>query len=173
MISGNIKWYAIYTKSKQEKKIHAKLLENSIEAYLPLNKQLKQWSDRKKWVEEPLIRSYLFVRINRKDYFNILNIPGIVKFISFSEGPVIIPDYQIESLKRLLSGGTDLEILDEYFEPGDPVEIIAGNLLGLTGELIKYKGIRKIIIRIDHLEQSLLINIPSNFLRRKSLALAN
>lgn len=82
------------------------------------------------------MRSSLFVHKNKRDYFNVLNVPGVVRFISFSNGPATIPDYQIEILKRLLSKESDLEITTENFEPGDPVEVTAGNLLGLTGELI-------------------------------------
>ena len=59
-------WFAVYTKSRNEKKVYERLIDEGYEAYLPLQKRLKQWSDRKKWVEEPLLRSYVFVKINRE-----------------------------------------------------------------------------------------------------------
>ena len=67
-------WYALYVKSRAEKKVAADLSANSIEYYLPLQKVLKQWSDRKKWVEEPLFRSYVFVRIISDDYYKVLQL---------------------------------------------------------------------------------------------------
>ena len=173
MAYSPLNWYAIYTKSNFEKKIYKKLIETSIETYLPLRTHLKQWSDRKKKVEEPLIRSYLFVRITERDYSNVLQVPGVVKFISFSDKPITIPDYQIDIMKRLLADGTDVEVSSENFEPGDPIEIVAGKLMGLTGELIESKGHKKVIIRIDQLDRSLLINISSGFIRKRELVEVN
>ena len=69
-------WYALYTKPRSEKKVLDRLLEQEIEAYLPLQKKLRQWKDRKKWVEVPLINSYIFVKIEHKDYFNVLDTVG-------------------------------------------------------------------------------------------------
>ena len=126
-----------------------------------------------KKVVEPLIRSYLFVRITERDYSNVLQVPGVVKFISFSDKPITIPDYQIDIMKRLLADGTDVEVSSENFEPGDPIEIVAGKLMGLTGELIESKGHKKVIIRIDQLDRSLLINISSGFIRKRELVEVN
>lgn len=168
-----LNWYAIYTKSNFEKRIYNWLKAHSIETYLPLRRQLKQWSDRKKSIEEPLIKSYVFVRIAPKDYLSVLSIPGVVKFISFCEKPVIIPEYQINVIRRLLADADDLEISAESFEPGDPIEIIGGKLMGLKGELIEFKGSKKVVIRIDQLERSLLVNISSKYLRRKQLVGVN
>jgi transcriptional antiterminator RfaH len=158
-------WYAIYTKSRYEKKVYTHLLEKSIQAYLPLQKQLKQWSDRKKWIEEPLIRSYVFVRITEKEYFNVLNTPGVVCYITFSGKAAPIRDIQIETLKCLLNTDIELEAINETLSPGEPVEIIAGRLMGLTGELIKYKGKKKVVIRIEQLSYSLLLTVPTGFIR--------
>ena len=66
-------WYAAYTKSRTEKKILARLLAAGFEAYLPIRRKRHQWSDRLKWVEEPLIKSYIFIRVNEKDYYNAIN----------------------------------------------------------------------------------------------------
>ena len=60
----NYKWYPVYTHPRAEKKAHQALSNKGIETYLPLRRQLKQWSDRKKWVDEPFIKSYLFVHIS-------------------------------------------------------------------------------------------------------------
>jgi len=72
------KWYAVYTKSRTEKKLTGRLNEKGIESYLPLRKTLKQWSDRKKIVEEPLISSYVFVNIQNSRYYDVLNTQGAV-----------------------------------------------------------------------------------------------
>ena len=97
------RWYAIYTKSRNEKKVALNLQEKGIEVYLPLLKTLKQWSDRKKWVEEPLFRSYLFVRILDKNYLEVLQTDGVVRFITFRQERVPVPDQQIEAVKAYLN----------------------------------------------------------------------
>jgi transcriptional antiterminator RfaH len=173
MEHNSFNWYAVYTRSNFEKRIRNWLSATSIEAYLPLKTELRQWSDRKKSVEEPLIKSYVFVKIAPKDYLSVLSTPGVVKFISFAEKPVVIPEYQISIIRRLLADGDDLEISAEVFEPGDPIEVISGKLMGLTGELIEVKGRKKVVIRIDQLERSLLVNISSKYLRRKLIVGVN
>jgi transcription antitermination factor NusG len=91
-------WYAVYTKPRSEKKLADLLNDKGIEAYLPMRRTLKQWSDRKKMVDEPLITSYVFVHVFRKNYFEVLNTPGAVKYIWFCGKPAVIPaNYRISS----------------------------------------------------------------------------
>ncbi len=107
-------WYAAYTHSRAEKKVARELEKQGIEHYLPLIKTLKQWTDRKKKVEEPLIRSYIFVHITEKEYMDVLHTAGVMTIVRFSGKPVAIPDWQIENLKILL--GTSLPITVENRE---------------------------------------------------------
>jgi transcription antitermination factor NusG len=152
-------WYAMYTKSRHEKKVMDLLQEKGIEAYVPLRKVLKQWSDRRKWVEEPLIRSYCFVRVNRKDYFEALNTHGAVRYVFFSGKPAPIPNRQIDTLRAVTGADVEVECLTGIFTPGRIVRVTAGALCGLTGELISISGKKKVIIRIDHLEQVITVAI--------------
>ncbi|HDO06779.1 MAG TPA: hypothetical protein ENG85_03760, partial [Bacteroidetes bacterium] len=69
-------WYALYVRSRTEKKVAVELEGADIDFYLPLEKRLRQWSDRKKWVEEPLFRSYIFVHITQKEYYKVLQTRG-------------------------------------------------------------------------------------------------
>ena len=92
-------WFAIYVRSRTEKKVFKSLQDEGIESFLPLITRLKQWSDRKKKVEEPLFRSYLFVHINRKECAKVQKISGVVKFIKFENQAVTVPDNQILAIK--------------------------------------------------------------------------
>jgi transcriptional antiterminator RfaH len=166
-------WYAAYTKSRFEKKVHSLLSEKSIEAYVPLQKQLRQWKDRKKWVEEPLIRSYVFVRITEKEHFHVLNTPGVVCFVTFSGKAAPIRNSEIEILKKIMATETEIELTSDELQLGDPVEIIAGKLMGITGELMEYKGNKKVVIKIDHIGYSLILNIPTIYLRKRLHNLSN
>lgn len=163
LFKKEIRWYAAYTKPRNEKKVYDRLITAGIETYLPLQRRLKQWSDRKKMVEEPLFRSYIFVRITQKEYYNVLNTPGVVRYITFEGKAVPIPDKQIDQIKQLLEQNVELEAIDEKLEPGTMIEVKFGTLMGLTGELIEHQGKKKVIVRLDHISHSLLVTLPLQY----------
>ena len=158
-VKDNREWFAIYVKSRSEKKV-LKLLEDiGIESFLPLIIRVKQWSDRKKKVEEPLFRSYLFVNISLSDYYTVLNVNGVVKFITFEKKPVPVPDNQIIAIKKYLND-TELHSIDyEDFKEGELVRIKSGQMKDLIGRFVKINGKHRIIIDIEAVGQSIPINI--------------
>jgi transcription antitermination factor NusG len=157
-------WYAIYTKPRSEKKLTDRLTKKGIEAYLPLRKTLKQWSDRKKRVEEPLISSYVFVNILPSNYFEVLNTPGAVRYIWFSGKPASIPDKQIQVLKLIAGGDIESEAVPFRLPKGSQVRITSGPLRELTGELVNFAGNHRVIVRIDHIDKALLLTISPHLL---------
>jgi len=167
-----LQWYAIYTRSRFEKRTHALLLEKGVESYLPLVKSWRVWSDRRKQVEVPLLSSYLFVHADPAHYYAhlaILNTPGVVRFVSFEGKPVPIPAHQIMALKRISKEGIDMECLAETPPPGTPVSIETGPLKGLTGEVVYSSNTRQIIIRIDCLDKCITVNVPFHQLAIRNL----
>jgi transcription antitermination factor NusG len=158
-VKDNKKWFAIYVKSRSEKKV-LKLLEDiGVESFLPLITRVKQWSDRKKKVEEPLFRSYLFVNIPLSDYYTVLNVNGVVKFITFEKKPVPVPNNQIIAIKEYLND-TELHSIDyEDFKEGELVRIKSGQMKDLIGRFIKINGKHRVIIDIEAVGQSIPINI--------------
>jgi transcription antitermination factor NusG len=153
-------WYAIYTKVNSEKKILKNLQEANIESYLPLCKSLRQWSDRKKWIEEPLFRCYLFVRVSYKEFFNVLSIPGVVCYISFGGKPQSIPDYQINNIKTMVKQDEiDITVSKERLRKGNKAEVLVGPLKGLKGEIVEISGQYRILIRIETMGFCLHANI--------------
>lgn len=157
----NYNWYAIRVKSRSEKKVHSDLLEQKIEAYLPMQRKLRQWSDRKKWVEMPLISGYVFVFISRKEYETVLRTYNVVCYVYFEGKAAIIREQDITLLKRMLGQvEVELEITIEQLKPGQMVEIISGPLCGVIGELIDYKGKNKVALRIPPLGYTVLVEAP-------------
>ena len=159
------RWFAVYTRPRYEKKIEKLLLERNIQCYLPLIKTLRQWSDRKKWVEMPLFNSYVFVNTDSTNRYEILNLPGVVRFVSFEGIPVTIPEEQIENIRWILSSEIPTQSLEEKIPEGSKVEIIKGPLRGLRAEMVQYNNRKKIVLRLDHLETSLEIQIPENHVK--------
>lgn len=115
-MSGREKrWYAVYTKPRWEKKVYGLLLGKGCEAYCPLNRVKKKWSDRMKWVEEPLFKSYVFVRLTADDMTDVRMINGIVNFVYWLGSPAIVKDKEIEAIRKFL---------DEYDEVRvEPLEL--------------------------------------------------
>lgn len=160
-------WHALYTRPRWEKKVTKYLQEEGIEAFLPLRKSLKQWSDRKKWVEEPLFRSYVFVHIVPSEYYKALNILGAVRYVVFEGKAAIIPDRQIQMVKDLLALEVELEVTDETLLPGERVVIRYGPLKDVEGEMVEFRSKSVIALRIDHISGTILVSVPSNYVKRK------
>ena len=83
------KWRALYVNSRAEKKVMEILLGKDIEAYTPIVKTMRQWSDRKKMVELPLMNGYVFVRSDEVQIEKILQTKGVVNFVR-SEGKIAV-----------------------------------------------------------------------------------
>jgi len=159
-------WYAVYTTPRAEKKISERLSRQGIDHYLPMLKTLRHWSDRKKWVDEPLFKSYLFVHISPQQQFTVLNTQGVVKFVSFEGKHAPIPDSQIDLIRKVLREEKNVETSQETLDPGTPVEITTGPLMGTLGELVSFRGERRLAIKIQTLETSVLLNIPEQWVER-------
>lgn len=156
----NYQWYAIYTRANAEKKLFENLQEKNIECYLPTRKVMKSWSDRKKWVEEPLFRCYIFVRVSYKEFFIALNTPGVVCFVSFGGKAQPIPENQINNIRTFLDQSDhEVTLTYERIQKGVSVEVLYGSLKGIQGEVINIFGHTRILIRIDSMNCSLHANI--------------
>lgn len=154
------RWYAVYTKSRSEKRVQLELNEKGIENYLPMQRKLRKWSDRKKWVDTPVISGYVFVRICNKQYFEVLKTEGVVAFVRFENAPAVIRDEQIDLIKRLLhQHQVDVKSVKKPYKHGDPVEIIAGPLLGVQGKLIRHRNTSRVIVQLENTELIFMLEI--------------
>ena len=155
-------WHVIYTRSRAEKKVRDELELKNIDCFLPLQKKLRRWKDRKKWVEMPLISGYCFVNITRKEYDKVLQTDNVVCYVTFEGKAAIIPEQQMNSLKKIAQQADfEVTVSHENFKPGQKVEIIAGPMIGLRGELAEARGKQKFIIRFIEINSSFIVEIPA------------
>lgn len=122
-------WYAVYTKPRWEKKVHSLLTDQGIESYCPLNRVKKKWSDRMKWVDEPLFKSYVFVRILPEEQTRVRMVPGVINYIYWLGKPAVIKDREIEDIRRFLNEYTDVKVEPIELKPDDKVIIRTGLLM--------------------------------------------
>jgi len=151
-----MEWHAIYTKPRNEKKVAENLAAIGIESYCPIVTTLKQWSDRKKMVETPLIPSYVFVKIaeaNRKDVFQI---NGVVQYVFWLGKPAIIKPSEIEALKTQLAAPV-VKVDIETWTPNTEVQIKEGPFKNQMAEVDKISA-NKVTLIIKSLGIRLIIN---------------
>ena len=155
-------WHALYVRSRAEKKVYDQLTTLGYEAYLPLISRLKQWSDRKKKVEEPLFKSYVFVRNNERQHYYILGVYGVVRFVTFEHQAVVVPDKQIIAIKKYIDNPVDdeEELKNMGLHEGQLVRITNGPMQGVIGHLISVKSKRRLLIKIEVVGQSIPVSIP-------------
>lgn len=157
------KWHVVYTRSRAEKKVREELTAQNIECFLPLQKKLRQWKDRKKWVEMPLISGYCFVNITPFEYDRVLKTNNVVCYVTFQGKAAVIPQSQIDYLQSLLKQyDFEVSVTHENFEPGKQVEIIAGPMIGVRGELVEIRGKNRFVLRIDQIDTSFVVEIPAD-----------
>ena len=158
------KWFALYTKSRAEKKVKERFLQQNIACYLPTQKILKQWSDRKKWVDEPLFKSYIFVKIDYvNEYINVLSTDGVVNFVKIAGKPATIRDKEIENIVIALKNKPEIELVSSSFPKGTEVTVNFGAFKGISGEVVEHHGSNKLLIRIDTIGQAMLLELPASF----------
>ncbi len=133
------KWHVIYTKSKWERKVDGLLMQKGFESWCPVQKRERQWSDRKKIIEEPLFRSYVFVKVAKSEYTQLLGTMGVVNFLYFEKKPAIIRDNEIEAIRKYLGlSNTSIQVVDMVNIPTQTkVSINQGLFMGQTGEVVK------------------------------------
>jgi transcription antitermination factor NusG len=127
------KWYAVYTKPRWEKKVDRLLAEKGMESYCPLQKIQRQWSDRKKIVEEPLFKSYVFVRIEENEQTELRMVNGVVNFVYWMGKPAIVKDAEIQTIRRFMNEYDNVEATQTHIEAGNRVVVQGGVLMGKSG----------------------------------------
>lgn len=156
----NRHWYAFYTKPRHEFKAADQLKEEDITYYLPVTTKIKQWSDRKKKVVEPLIRGYIFVYATEKERIVSLQQNSMVRCITFEGKAAVIPDWQIENLKTLLDNESDFFITDTI-QVGTKVEITDGPFKGVIGLVNHSSNGKTLSVTIDLLSRSVNALLPT------------
>ncbi len=162
------KWYAIYTRSRSERKVMGRILEEGFEAYVPVIKEIRLWSDRKKKVEVVLIKSYVFVHIEQHLLNKVLKIEGAIRVLRHLGKPAIVRDYEIENLKLLCNNGAKIDIIASVknINVGDKIEVRAGTLMGLRGKCVKIKGKKRVLVEIESIGNHMLVDIPAKYIKK-------
>lgn len=159
------RWYALYTKPRWEKKIDSILVRKGIECWCPLQKVERQWSDRKKIIEEPLFKSYIFVRIADTDRTKVLMTDGVLNFVFYVGKPAIIRDEEVDIIKKYLAekqASISIQSLNSLDED-TRIKVNHGIFMDTTGTVVK-GGKKKVFVKLESLEQVMIVEFPVEYL---------
>jgi transcription antitermination factor NusG len=159
------KWYVVYTKPRWEKKIDSVLLRKGIESWCPLQKVERQWSDRKKIIEDPLFKSYVFVHIEDTEKTNVLMTEGVLNFVHYLGKPAVIRDEEVATIKRYLSekDASIYIISQEGFKEETKIRVNHGVFMGNEGTVLR-GGKKKVYVKLESLGQVMVVEFPAEFL---------
>jgi len=155
-------WYALYTRSRFEKKLMSEFYDRRIEVFLPMREILSRWKDRKKRIWVPLFPGYIFINHvdTPENRYRVLNVPGAVRFVSFEGLPAPISEDQISAIRTFLESKISVDPYP-YVKVGRRVEIIAGPLKGIQGILVQKKGRFRFVLRVDLIRQAVAVEIDA------------
>lgn len=162
-----LNWYVVKTNSRAEKKVFERLELLGLQPYLPIVTTIKQWSDRKKKIEVPLISSTLFLHCKESDLKILYHVTGFHTLLYYLGKPAKVRDYEIQNLRILLQ--ENLEFDKEEFvniQEGDKVEVIRGPLQGLIATSLEVSRTHKLIVEIESLEQRFVVHVPKSYVRK-------
>ena len=152
------KWLAIYSRPRWEKKVNQLLTEKGFESYCPLNKVRRKWSDRVKVVEEPLFKSYVFVKVNDEDRTGVRMTPGVINFVYWNSKPAVIKEKEINIIRRFLNEYDNVEVKPINLKVSQRVKITTGPLMDHEGAVISLRR-KQVKVAIDSLGYVLIAYI--------------
>ncbi len=138
-------WYAVSTRPRWEKKVAQVLDTKGIENYCPLNKVVKQWSDRKKIILEPIFRGYVFVKVDEQKKWDIKKIDGILNYVYWLGKPAKIKEEEINTIKKFLHEFSDVTVEQIGLQVNQKVRIRQGVLMNYEGILLELSGSRAFV----------------------------
>ncbi|MDZ7608178.1 MAG: UpxY family transcription antiterminator [Cyclobacteriaceae bacterium] len=145
------KWHVLYTKPRNEKKAAERLTAKGYQVYCPIIRTVRQWSDRKKKVQLPMFPSYIFAYTDEKERPLLLHDPGVLNFVFWLGKPAVVRDLEMEAIKKIDSGGDEIQVEGVRLEKGQLVTINEGPFKGLTGKVDKLDS-HKVMVFVEQLD---------------------
>ena len=129
-------WFVVYTKSNCEKKVASLLTKYNIDNYCPLNKTIRQWSDRKKVILAPLFTSYVFVYVSLDAISKVKQVSSdIINFVYWLGKPAVVQDVEIEQIKLFLDKHMDIKLEKKSIHVHDKIKVLSGPLMNMEGNI--------------------------------------
>lgn len=155
-----LSWFALVTRSRHERKVHDQLRSRDVESFLPSVQRWSRWRDRRKLIEWPLFPGYCFVRCASHNMRAVLDCKGVVHLVSFAARPAPVPDYEIDSIRRLLASTVPHDPCP-LIDVGTWVQVVYGPLRGVRGRLVRKDQDTTLVVAIEMLGRALSVQIDA------------
>ncbi len=155
-------WYVLRTKSNLEKRVAQHLTKSGWDIFFPTVTTIRQWSDRKKKVTVPLIPSVLFVHCTQVELQYLYGEYGVLSILKLENKPAIVRDIEINNLKILVNHeeGMRISFNEVKIETGQPIKVVEGPFMGMTGESVHISGRHRIKVKISALHAECIVEVP-------------
>ena len=153
-------WKVLYVKPRSEKKVVSLLTNLGIIAVCPMITEVHQWSDRKKKVEVPLLKSYVFVQVDDALRDMVFQVPHVVRYLFWLGKPALVKNAEILLMQKWL-GYNDVQADVEQLAHGDRVNIATGPFKGEKG-IVKEINKNRIQLLLLDLEIKITLNRNNN-----------
>ncbi len=153
-------WYAIRTRSRHEKRVRDQLAARNMEPFLPLVDRWRRWKDRRKVVSFPVFPGYCFAHFPLHKRLAILTAHGVVQILGNHEGPLPVPEAEIEGIRRLVTSTLPYDP-HPYLQEGDRVEVIRGPLAGLQGILLRKGSRARLVLSVHLIRQAVSVELDA------------
>jgi len=163
-LAEGVAWFAIRVRSNFERVTVAHLRDRGYEQFAPSYKAERQWSDRKKEIDQFLFPGYVFCRFDPHHRLPVLTAPGVVDLVGCGKVPIPIPDEEIGRVRRMVESGL-LVSPAQYLEVGQSVLIERGPLAGMEGILAEVKGRFRLVVSINLLKRSISAEVERDWVR--------
>ncbi len=152
-------WYVFYVTAKHERKAEKLLIRDGYNCYLPIITVLKQWKQRKKHVEEPLFKSYIFVKVRKNEIYDVLQTPSVISYIRFAGEPAVISQQHIDLIQELIQNKTKFNISSERVKVGEQITLKSGPFEGEKGVVKEIRGTKKLLVVLNSIDFTLEIEL--------------
>jgi transcription antitermination factor NusG len=156
--AGLLPWFALAVKTLHEHTVAECLQFKDFEAYLPVFRSSRRWSDRIKTIEQPVFPGYVFCRLNYSHRLDVLKTPGVRSIVSFGGEVTSVSDLEIEQVRLMLSAGHPVERWP-FLKTGQRVRVHAGPFTGIEGLLVEVRDSYRVVISLELLQRSVAVQI--------------
>lgn len=157
-------WFALTIHPKHENLAERGLRHQGFEAYLPVHRVRRQWSDRAKELAMVLFPGYLFCRFDATDKLRVLTSPGVRSIVSVGRDPLPVDDSEIESIQALLGSGRPVDVCP-YIRIGQHVRIAQGPFESIRGVIARVKDTWRVVVSVEALGCSVAVELDADQLR--------
>jgi len=161
-------WLVIYTKPRWEKKLVDQLAAKGFEVYCPTQRVKRRWSDRTKWIDQPLFSSHIFVHLEPERRDAVYFTPGFVRFLFWDKRPAVVRDEEIATLKRWLNDFDHEAISVEAYQPGTQIKVQSGPLQGREATVLEQRG-TKLELYLEDLQVKVSVDVNKTQLASANL----